>query len=195
MACPCCVQGPQCCCDETGPRVLNAGEECTGTQFPQPDPAKSATVIFEWCGLTGVDAMQGGQNTYFDSEVIDLFVCNTTGRYGVEASYTQATLKQLSVTILGGGGSGTCGYKKSFILSTQFTGTGYKLFGDGNYYGVETVITAENYNCTVYQCFDGSEAVVTMDLNDNTTDDTCGGAGNFSPCKFTAPEVTVVIAP
>jgi hypothetical protein len=139
--------------------------------------------------------MQGQENTYLDDEVIDEFVCDTTGRYGAEASYTQATKKELSVTILSGGGGGTCGYQKSFIVSTSFTGVGYKLFGDGNYYAWETVITAENYNCTVYQCFDGSAAVVTMDLSDNTTDDTCGGAGNFDPCKFTAPEVTVIVAP
>jgi hypothetical protein len=138
--------------------------------------------------------MQGQVSTYFDDEVIDEFVCDTTGRYGAEASYTQATKKELSVTILSGGG-GTCGYQKSFVVSTSFTGVGYKLFGDGNYYAWETVITAENYNCTVYQCFDGSAAVVTMDLSDNTTDDTCGGAGNFDPCKFTAPEVTVIVAP
>lgn len=193
MACPCCVQPPQCCCDETGPRILNAGEECTGTQFPVPDPAKSATVIFEWCGLTGVDAMQGGQNTYFDDEVIDEFVCDTTGRYGEEASYTQATLKELSVLPLSGG-SGPCGYQRSFLVSGSNTGTGFRLLG-GEYVGWETVITAEIYDCTVYQCFDGSAAVVTMTPNSNTTDDTCGGIGNFDPCKFTDPEVTVVVAP
>jgi hypothetical protein len=186
-------EGPQCCCDETGPRVLNAGEECTGTKFPQPDPAKSATVVFQWCGLTGVDAMQGGLNTYFDDEVIDEFVCDTTGRYGAEASYTQASLKELSVTPLSGV-EGTCGYKKSFLVSAGNSGTGFKLLG-GDYYGWETVTTAETYDCTVYQCFDGSAAVVTMTLIANTTDDTCGGTGNFDPCKFTDPEVTVVIAP
>jgi len=194
MVCPCCVQGPQCCCDETGPRVLNANEECTGTQFPQPDPAKSLTVIFEWCGLTGVDAMQGGQNTYFDSEVIDLFVCNTTGRYGAEDSYTQANRKALSVTLLSGGGGGTCGYQRSFVVSVEFQGIGFRLLG-GEYIAWENVITVETYDCTVYQCFDGSAAVVTMVLSSNTTDDTCGGTGTFDPCKFTEPEVTVVIAP
>ena len=197
MVCVCCVPAQQCCCDDEGIRILIGDDECANEPFPVPDPAKSATVVFEWCGLTGVDAMQGGQNTYFDDEVIDEFVCDTTGRYGAEASYTQATLKELSITILSGEGGGSCGYEKSFIVGTSFTGTGYKLFGDGNYYGVENVITVENYDCTVYQCFDGSAAVVTMTLreNDFTPDDTCGGTGNFDPCKFTDPEVTVVVAP
>lgn len=138
--------------------------------------------------------MQGDLNSYYDDEVIDLFVCNTTGRYGPEDSYTKATRKALSVFIPGEGGGGTCGYQKNFIVSTAFEGTGFKLLG-GDYYAWENVITVENYNCTVYQCFDGSAAVVTMDLSDNTTDDTCGGTGNFDPCKFTTPEVTVVVAP
>lgn len=194
MACPCCVPAQQCCCDEEGFRVLAGDDECANETFAVPDPAKDATVVFEWCGLTGVDAMQGGLSTYFDDEVIDEFVCDTTGRYGAEASYTQAIKKELSVTILSGG-PGICGYQKSFTVSTSFTGVGYKLFGDGNYYGVESVVTAENYDCTVYQCFDGSQAVVTMNLSSNTTDDTCGGTGNFDPCKFTDPEVTVVVAP
>jgi len=195
MVCVCC--GPpaqQCCCDEEGFRVLADGEECANAPFPVPDPAKSATVVFQWCGLTGVDAMQGGQNTYFDNEVIDEFVCDTTGRYGAEASYTQATLKELSITILSGGGGGTCGYQKSFLVSTSNTGVGFRLLG-GDYVGWETVINVENYDCTVSQCFDGSEPVVTMVLSGNTTDDTCGGAGNFDPCKFTTPQVTVVVAP
>jgi hypothetical protein len=160
-----------------------------------PDPAKSATVVFQWCGLTGVDAMQGDLNSYFDDEVIDLFVCNTTGRYGAEDSYTQATRKYLSVDI-GAGGGGTCGYQRSFVVSAGFSGTGFRLLG-GEYIPWETPITGENYACTVSQCFDGSAAVVTMTLreNDFNPDDTCGFAGNFNPCKFTAPEVTVVVAP
>jgi len=194
MVCPCCVPAQQCCCDDEGFRVLADGEECANEPFPAPNPAKSATVVFEWCGLTGVDAMQGGQNTYFDEEIIDEFVCDTTGRYGAEASYTQAILKQLSVTILAGEGGGTCGYQRSFIVSTAFVGKGFRLLG-GEYVHWENVITVENYDCTVSQCFDGSAAVVTMALSDNTTDDTCGGVGNFNPCKFTTPQVTVVVAP
>jgi hypothetical protein len=140
--------------------------------------------------------MQGNLNSYFDDEFIDLFVCNTTGRYGPEDSYTRATRQYLSVDI-GAGGGGTCGYQRSFVVSVGFEGVGYKLFGDGNYYPVETVIVGENYACTVSQCFDGSAAVVTMTLreNDFNPDDTCGGAGNFDPCKFTTPQVTVVVAP
>ena len=195
MVCVCC--GPpaqQCCCDDAGIRILQGDDECANEPFPVPDPAKSATVVFEWCGLTGVDAMQGDLNSYFDDEVIDLFVCNTTGRYGPEDSYTRATRKALSVFIPSEGGGGVCGYQKSFLVSGQFEGTGYRLLG-GDYVPWESPITSETYDCTVYQCFDGSAAVVTMNLSGNTTDDTCGGAGNFDPCKFTAPEVTVVVAP
>jgi len=185
---------PLCCCDETGFRVLEAEEECTGSQFPQPDPSKSVSLVFEWCGLAATEQLQSGIVTYFADEVIDEFVCDTTGRYGPEASYTQATLKELSVTILSGGGLSACGYEKSFIVSVANQGTGFRFLG-GSYVAWENVTTAENYDCTVYQCFDGSAAVVTMVLSDNTTDDTCGGTGNFDPCKFTEPEVTVVVAP
>jgi hypothetical protein len=185
-----------CCCDEEGFRVLTGDDECANAPFPVPDPAKTVSLVFEWCGLVATEQLQGGILTYLASEVIDEFVCDTTGRYGAEASYTQATKKEISVTILSGGGLYTCGYQKSFIVSTSNTGVGFRLLG-GEYIGWETVITSESYDCTVYQCFDGSAAVVTMELQEFgfTTDDTCGGTGNFDPCKFTDPELTVVVAP
>jgi hypothetical protein len=169
-----------------------------------PDPAPNITLVFEWCGLTAERTiLQGGADTFFADQNVDFYVCDTTGRYGAGvASYTQANRKALSVTILPAGGGGGCGYKQNFVVSAQFGGTGFKSGGDGNFYGWENVITAENYFCKLYQCYDGSEAEVSMttanegpDAYGFTTDDTCGGAGNFNPCKFTAPELTVVGAP
>jgi hypothetical protein len=183
-----------CCCDPAGLRVLEGDEECANAPFPVPDPAKTVSLVFEWCGLTATEQIIGGVNTYYATENIDEFVCNTTGRYGAEDSYTQATRKEIGVAILSGGGLFTCGYEKSFTVSVGQEGTGFRLLG-GSYTPWENVIVSEIYDCTVYQCFDGSAAVVTMDLTDNTTDDTCGGVGNFDPCKFTDPELTVVIAP
>lgn len=194
MVCVCCVPAQQCCCDEEGIRILEGDDECANETFPVPDPAKTVELFFEWCGLVATRQLQGGLDSYYADEVIDEFVCDTTGRYGEEESYTQATRKQLSVSFLAGGGIGYCGYEDSFIVSTAFEGTGFRLFG-GEYVGWELPITVEIYDCTVYQCFDGSAAVVTMSLSSNSTDDTCGGAGNFDPCKFTTPEVTVVVAP
>ena len=189
-------QGPQCCCDETGPRVLNANEECTGTQFPQPDPAKSISLVFEWCGLTAVRGLQGIEDAYYATQNIDLFVCNTTGRYGEEESYTQANSKYLSVTIIEADAKGgPCGHVSHYILSTGMNGVGFKKFGDGNFYGVEVVNAIEQYDCWVRACYDGSEPDVSVDLLNFTTDDTCGGTGCFNPCKYTTPEVTAVIAP
>jgi hypothetical protein len=194
--CGCCVPAPVelCCCDPAGLRVLEGDEECANAPFPVPDPAKTVSLVFEWCGLAATEQIIGGVNTYYATENIDEFVCNTTGRYGAEDSYTQATRKEIGVTILSGGGLFTCGYEKSFTVSVGQEGTGFRLLG-GSYTPWENVIVSEIYDCTVYQCFDGSAAVVTMDLTDNTTDDTCGGVGNFDPCKFTDPELTVVIAP
>jgi hypothetical protein len=183
-----------CCCDEEGFRVLTGDDECANAPFPVPDPAKTVSLVFEWCGLTATEQIIGGVTTYYATENIDEFVCNTTGRYGAEDSYTQATRKEIAVTILSGGGLYTCGYEKSFVVSVVNEGTGFRLLS-GSYVAWENVITSENYDCTVSQCFDGSAAVVTMTLSGNTTDDTCGGTGNFDPCKFTDPEVTVVIAP
>jgi hypothetical protein len=189
------VPAQQCCCDEEGFRILEGGEECANAPFPVPDPAKSVDLVFEWCGLVATRQLQGGLDSYFDDAFIDEFVCDTTGRYGAEDSYTQATRKALSVNILSGGGLYTCGYEKSFVVSVGNEGTGFRLLG-GSYVAWENVTTSENYDCTVSQCFDGgSAAVVTMALIQNTVDDTCGGTGNFDPCKFTDPELTVVIAP
>lgn len=195
----CCCDPPVpppalCCCDEQGFRVLAGDDECANEPFLVPDPARSVGLVFEWCGLVAVQQVIGGVDAYFADEVIDEFVCDTTGRYGPEASYTQATRKEISVAILSGGGNSTCGYEKSFIVSGSNEGTGFRFLG-GEYVPWENVITTEIYDCTVYQCFDGSAAVVTMTLSSNTTDDTCGGIGNFDPCKFTTPTLTVVVAP
>jgi hypothetical protein len=190
------VPAQQCCCDETGPRILQGDEECGSATFPVPDLPKTVSIVTEWCGLVGeYTTLQGGVASYYDDEVIDEFVCDTTGRYGEGvASYTKATFKQLSVGV-GTGIGGYCGFSTSFGISTAMGGVGYKLLEDGNYYGWESPITIETYNCYITQCFDGSDAVVTVTLTDFTTDDTCGGTGNFDPCKFTDPEVTVVVAP
>jgi hypothetical protein len=153
--------------------------------------------------MTAERVIQGGQDSYYVTQNVDFYVCNTTGRYGAGvASYTQATRKELSVYTFPGGGGGNCGLKKNFIVSTSFTGTGFRDDGFGGFQGVENVITGENYLCKLYQCYDGSEAEVSMttanegpDAYGFSTDDTCGGAGNFNPCKFTAPELTVVGAP
>lgn len=200
-----CAPAQQCCCDEAGPRVLAAGEECTGSTFPVPDPAPNITLVFEWCGLTAERTLlQGGIDSFFADQNVDFYVCDTTGRYGAGvASYTQANRKVLSVYIFPGGSGGYCGYKQNFIVSGGFNGTGFREDGFGGFYAFESPITGENYFCKLYQCYDGSEAEVTVmptanegpDAYGFTTDDTCGGAGNFNPCKFTAPELTVVGAP
>ena len=196
MVCVCCAPAQQCCCDDEGIRILAEGEECANETFPVPDLAKTVELFFEWCGMTATQQLQGGVQSYLADEVIDEFVCDTTGRYGAEESYTQATRKLLSVSFLAGGGIGPCGYEDSFIVSTGFEGTGFRLLG-GEYVPWESPITSESYDCTVYQCFDGSEAVITMTMRPFgfTTDDTCGGTGNFDPCKFTTPTLTVVVAP
>jgi hypothetical protein len=192
----CCVPAQRCCCDENGPRTLTGEDECSNETFPVPDPPKTVSLVFEWCGLTGEwTTAQGGIQSYYDDEVIDEFVCNTTGRYGegVE-SYTKATFKQLSVSI-GETTGGVCGVSQDFVISGGMSGVGFRLMGDGSYAGWETPVVSELYSCTFYQCFDGSEADITMTLTQFTPDDTCGGTGNFDPCKFTTPELTVVVAP
>ena len=197
MACPCCVQGPQCCCDEAGPRVLAAGEACTGSKFQQPNPAPNITLVFEWCGLVAQRVLQSGVSSYYATQNVNFYVCDTTGRYGAGvASYTQATRKELSVYIYpGGGGVAGCGYRQQFIVSVGFEGVGYQSDGAGGFFGRENIIVNEQYECDLLQCYDGSEPDTSMDLLAFTTDDTCGGAGNFDPCQFTAPELTVVGAP
>jgi hypothetical protein len=62
-------------------------------------------------------------------------------------------------------------------------------------HGFENVIIGELYDVTISACYDGSEPDVAIDLLAASNDDTCGGAGCFNPCKFTEPEITVVIAP
>jgi hypothetical protein len=200
-ACGCCVQPPQCCCDESGPHEINAGDECTGSQFNRPNAVPNITLVFEWCGLTAERTLlQSGTDSFFADQNVDFKVCDTNGRYGEgDVSYTQANRKALSVYIFPGGSGGLCGYKQNFMVSGAFEGTGFRLLGDGNFYAVETVIAGEVYSCKLYQCYDGSEADVSMTTSPTeygfTTDDTCGAAGAFDPCKFTAPELTVVGAP
>jgi hypothetical protein len=188
--------GPLCCCDETGFRVLNEGEECTGSQFPVPDPTPTITLVFEWCGLTAEQLFSGGVNYYYATQNVDFQVCDTTGRYGEGiASYTQATSKSISVYIFPGNSTSACGYKQHFWITGQFTGVGFKEDGFGGFFEFETLNTSELYDCYLSQCYDGSAPDISMDLFGFTTDDTCGGTGNFDPCKFTAPELTVVGAP
>jgi hypothetical protein len=195
----CCIPpetGPQCCCDETGFRVLNENEECTGSQFPVPDPTPTITLVFEWCGLTAERVIQGGVDSYYATENVDFQVCDTDGRYGEGiASYTQATRKAISVYIFPGQATFACGYTQHFYVSVEFEGVGFKDQGGGNFFAFETVVISELYDCYLSQCYDGSEPDISMDLIDFTTDDTCGGTGCFDPCKFTTPELTVVGAP
>jgi len=188
--------GPQCCCDETGFRVLNEGDECTGSQFPVPDPTPTISLVFEWCGLTAERVIQGGVDSYYATENVDFYVCDTTGRYGEGvASYTQATRKDISVYIFPGNPNSACGYKQHFYVTVEFAGVGYQSDGAGGFFGRENIVVGELYDCYLSQCYDGSEPDISMDLLDFTTDDTCGGTGNFNPCKFTTPELTVVGAP
>ena len=197
MVCPCCVQGAQCCCDENVGRTLTAGQECNGSTFAAPDPPQSvASVVFEWCGLTTQRTQNVGVVQYYGTQDINLFVCTTTGRYGEDESYTQATRKEISATlVLGDGSGGACGHSSHYTVSVAFAGVGFRKFGDGNFYGWENVVVNETYDCWVRMCYDGSEPDVSMDLLYFTTDDTCGGTGCFDPCKFTPPDVTVVMAP
>jgi hypothetical protein len=167
-----------------------------------PDPAPDITLVFEWCGMTAERVPQGGEDSFFVDQNVDFKVCDTNGRYGEGVvSYTQANRKVLSVYIFPGRVGGGCGYKQNFVVGTSFEGTSFALF-DGNPNALENVITVENYSCKLYQCYDGSEADVSMTTSNEgpdgfgfSLDDTCGAAGNFNPCKFTAPELTVVGAP
>jgi hypothetical protein len=188
--------GPQCCCDETGFRVLNEDEECTGSQFPVPDPTPTITLVFEWCGLTAERVIQGGVDSYYATEDVDYYLCDTTGMYGEGvASYTQATGKTISVTIFPGQATFECGYMQHFWVGVGSEGVTFKDQGGGNFFPFEVVITSELYDCYLSQCYDGSEPDISMDLIGFTDDDTCGLAGTFNPCKFTTPELTVVGAP
>jgi|LakMenEpi03Aug12_release.lakeMendotaPanAssembly.Ray.scaffolds.fasta_scaffold213305_3 hypothetical protein len=187
---------PECCCDQNVGSVLAAGEECNGSTFPVPNPPLDASIVFQWCGLTTQRTQNVGTVQYYGTQNIDLFVCTTTGRYGGDESYTQASMKEISATLDRSVGSGgICGFSARYDISVVFAGTGFRKFGDGNFYGWETVIVNEFYDCWIRMCYDGSEPDVSMTLVNFTTDDTCGGTGCFDPCKFTPPEVTVVLAP
>jgi len=197
MVCPCCVPpetGPQCCCDETGFRVLAEDEECTGSQFPVPD--LTPTLVFEWCGLTAERVIQGGVDSYYATESVDFRVCDTDGRYGEGiASYTQTLNKELSVYIFPENQNVACGYSGRFYVSAVFTGLGFKDQGGGNFFAFEAITTVEIYDFHLSVCYDGSEPDISIDMFDFSADDTCGGTGCFDPCKYTTPELTVVGAP
>jgi hypothetical protein len=161
-----------------------------------PDPTPNISLVFEWCGMTAELVVIAGVPTYYASETVDYYVCDTTGRYGDGvASYTQATSKTLSVYIFPGDGGNECGYKKHFYVTGETLGVGYKSDGAGGFFGWENIVNGEVYDCYLSQCYDGSEPDISMDLFAFTTDDSCGGTGNFNPCKFTTPELTVVGAP
>jgi hypothetical protein len=146
--------------------------------------------------MTTERTLQGGLDSYYVMEDIDLYVCDTTGRYGEDESYTRATSKYISVYIFPGGGGNLCGYRQQFIVSVGFNGVGYKKFGDGNFYGVE-IITAFgiNYYTNLSVCYDGSDAVVENTADNALVDDSCNGPGAWDECSSAEPEITVVGAP
>lgn len=192
--------GTQCCCDESGFRVLYENDECQATAFSKPDFAPTRSLVFQWCGLIAEQTPHpNGGEYYYQEQVIDQFVCTTTGRYQtVDPSYTKATLKALSVS-LGGVYIGVpmdneCGFAANYLISAQMFGDGI-VTTDGVDYKMESIFTTELWGCYVAQCFDGRETTKLFFPIDQTTDDTCGGSGNFDPCKNTAPEVTVILAP
>jgi hypothetical protein len=161
-----------------------------------PDPVPNITLVFEWCGLTAERVRQGNEDSYYATENVDFYVCDTTGIYGEGvASYTQATRKEISVYIFPNGGGGPCGYTQHFYVSVEFVGVSFKDQGGGNFFPFENVTVSELYDCYLSQCYDGSEPDISMDLLDFVNDDTCGLAGAFNPCKFTTPELTVLGAP
>ena len=186
----------KCCCDGNNFYVFNVGEECTGSQFPVPDPTPTITLVFEWCGLTSERVIQGGVDTYYATANVDFYVCDTTGRYGEGiSSYTQATSKTIGVYIFPGNPTSECGYKQHFYVTAETIGVGYQSDGSGGFFGRENITNSELYDCYLSQCYDGSEPDISMDLIAFTTDDTCGGTGNFAPCKYSTPELTVLGAP
>lgn len=194
----CCVLPPQCCCDENGKRIIYGNDQCQGQTFNAPQSVPALTIVFEWCGLVAEYTLaQGGTPSYYATQNIDTFVCNTDGRYGEGvSSYTRATRKELSVYIYPGNSSNYCGFDGHFLASATFEGAGFRRFDDGNYYGWENnILVVELYDCTISMCFDGSEPDVSMTLIDSSQDDSCGGAGCFDPCKFTAPEAVLTLAP
>lgn len=195
-ACGCCVQGPQCCCDETGPHELNANEECTGSQFNRPNPVPNISLIFEWCGLTAERTLLGGLDSYYDSETIDLYICDNTGRYGGESSYIRAYQKYISVYIFPNGGGGYCGYNQRFLVSVSFPATGYKDSGGGNFFAIEAINGyAIVYDATLSVCYDGSGPVVEMTPLNEPENYGCNGPGAWEECMSTEPEITVIGAP
>lgn len=192
--------GTQCCCDDYGSRLLYGDDECQGSSFAKPDPPLYTSLVFEWCGLVAEPTPNIGSGlAYYDDATIDQFVCTTTGRYAtVDPSYTKATYKQLSVSYGGFGGGvpydNECGFAANFTIGTYMSGEGY-VTTDGDDYRFESPQTVELYGCYLSQCYDGSNLNVLMYLLDNTTDDTCGGTGHFTPCKFTQPQATALVAP
>lgn len=199
MACPCCVPTTLCCCDSSGPRVVTSPQQCQTATFAAPNPRPTASLVFQWCGLTAQYTLaQGGTPSWYATQNIDEYVCDTTGRYGAgRASYTRATRKYISAIVKPGTvfGGNACGIKGTLTVSVGMEGAGFADFGNNEFLGIETVTVNEIYECQFTQCYDGSQASVTMTLPPGqfTTDDTCGGSGCFTPCKFTAPQFSVIL--
>ena len=160
-----------------------------------PNPPLKAVLFFSWCGLDAEwTTKQGGTQSWYDEELIDVFVCDTSGRYGENTqSATYAEIKQLSVSPQPATGS-NCGFRQVFLVSCVVSGSGY-LIQEGIKYRQEYITTGLLFTATVFQCFDGREADISISLTDETGDNSCG-AGIFNPpCDATPPEITVVLAP
>lgn len=206
MTCPCCVnrQGPQCCCVDNVGTSLPAGQQCAGSTFAQPNPPKTISApVFEWCGMTAVRDNNPNAVVYYAEEALDYVVCDTTPAYpqhGPGPSYTQANRKYISASLIRGAGSGgPCGFSARYQVSVGTVGTAFKEIPlpplPDTYYPIFDFAVGENYDVWIRACYDGSEPNYSVVLESASSDDTCGGAGCFDPCKFTPPEVTVVIAP
>jgi hypothetical protein len=198
------VPPSQCCCDEDGFRVLAAGDSCAGSTFPVPS-VPGISFVFEWCGLVAERFTTGGVESWYAEELFaGDSICDTTGVFGGAAytypggefvpSYVGLNKKYLSVANYGTPAGSNCGFSRAFIISGGTIGVQFTLGGDGQYYGRYYIDNSEIYGCDVSQCYDGTEAVVTITLLENTAYDGCGGEGNYEPCNFVTPEVTVLIA-
>jgi hypothetical protein len=162
-----------------------------------PDPAPNISLAFEWCGLTAERVLQGGQDSYYAIENIDLYICDTTGRYGEMSSFVKAYSKTLSVYIFPGGRGGPCGYQQRFLVSAYFSGTGYKDEGGGNFSVWENIAVYGNlYDTSLSVCYDGSEPVVQSTIFPGELPNVgCNGPGGWDECVSTEPEITVLGAP
>ena len=69
MPCPCCVQGPQCCCVGNDVTIVQSAQDCTGNIASLPStavPIDKISFVVDWDGLTGVTDgwFQVGFGTY-----------------------------------------------------------------------------------------------------------------------------------